>query len=125
MAELGQALQVTWTEVHELNSDGWDIRVVFSEQGPPFIELVEGPPGSPWYVESGSAIDHLGYWSDAYASDRARLETLGLEVVRGGAGRVHFQLPAAGFRIELFDSAGRDALHEHFGLRAQRLGQKP
>jgi len=50
MAQLSEAFGVRWTPPADLRSDGWDIRVVFSREDPPFLELVEGPEGSPWYV---------------------------------------------------------------------------
>jgi len=116
MQEITAGLGLSWTDIRDMTVGEWNIRVAFARQGPPFIELVQGPPGSPWHVASGSSIDHLGYWTSEYERERERLNSIDLPELRGGAGRVHFHLPAAGFRLELFDDEGKDAFYKAWGL---------
>jgi len=90
MAQVGSALGLTWSEISSRElEEGGRLRVVFSKQGPPHIELIEGPPGSPWDSTAGPRIDHLGYWSDDFAAERDRLVREGNPVIRGDDRRTH------------------------------------
>jgi hypothetical protein len=62
--EMTATLGVAWSPVRDGRLGDWDYRIVFSVDGPPFLELVEGPPGSPWDSSGGSHFDHLGYWAE-------------------------------------------------------------
>jgi hypothetical protein len=79
-AELSEALGLEWSEVDEREFDGWPIRVCFSRQGPPFLELIEGPTGSPWDPADGLGLDHLGYWTPDLTRENERLGNAGLEL---------------------------------------------
>ena len=108
MGELGRALELSWHEPHERSYDGSTIRVCFSKEGPPYLELIEGQPGSHWSTDSGPHLDHLGYWSSDFQADVERLEAAGMSldidgVKMGGRFNYH-RSPSAGLRIELIDA---------------------
>ncbi|MGR7001822.1 VOC family protein [Yinghuangia aomiensis] len=56
----------------------------FGAPGPPFIELIEGAPGSPWDASQGARFDHLGYWSRDVARGSRRLAEEGMPVEFSG-----------------------------------------
>ena len=117
--ELTRALGVEWCEIAELSNE-WDYRLVLSRQGPPYIELLEGPPGSPWDATQGSRMDHFAIWTDDVAAERRRLEAAGLPVDWDGQalGRPvnYHSAPQCGIRIETVDSSMKANLSERFGL---------
>lgn len=41
--ELTDALGVAWSPVAQGRLGDWNYRIVFSVEGPPFLELIEGP----------------------------------------------------------------------------------
>jgi hypothetical protein len=118
--ELTRALGVTWTRTLDLRLGDWEYRLCLSNEGPPYLELLEGPPGSPWDGADGSRIDHLGYWTEDIAGERHRLEDAGVPVAYDGetAGlRFNYHdLPLSGIRIEPIDVWHRDRLRRTFGL---------
>src|SRR5947209_3834318 len=92
MAELSSSIGVTWEPVREVVVDKWTIRVSFTVEGPPHLELIEGEPGGPWDTTNGSRIDHIGFWSDDVPADKAALVVSGLPTHVDGAelGAPHF-----------------------------------
>ena len=122
MQELTDALDVHWAEPVERTFEGSRLRMVFSLDGPPYIELIEGPPGSPWDVSDGPRLDHLGFWSDDLAADRDRLDAdgLGVEVYVPAASGVaygYFRGPATGLRIKLTDLSVRAESFARWGVQ--------
>jgi hypothetical protein len=119
--ELARALGLTWTEPLERQSEGWEIRVCFSRQGPPHIELIEGPPGSPWDSTAGSRIDHIGYWARDVGRARDELAAAGVAVevdgTRSGAAFTYQRGRDSGLRVELIDADTRAAFFERWGLQ--------
>ena len=59
-AQMRAATGVEWRPVHSGRLGEWEYRITFSVQGPPYLELVEGPAGSPWDSSAGPRLDHLG-----------------------------------------------------------------
>jgi hypothetical protein len=119
-AELSEALGLEWSEVDEREFDGWPIRVCFSRQGPPFLELIEGPAGSPWDPADGLGLDHLGYWTPDLTRENERLGNAGLELeydgsAAGGSFAYH-RAPRSGLRVEPVDIAGKPGIAARFGL---------
>jgi hypothetical protein len=115
--ELSRALGIVWSEVVERTNGDWQIRVCFSKEGPPYLELIEGPPGSPWDSSGGSRIDHIGYWTPDIDEHKRRLEQEGLELETDGSPLFTYQTGrASGLRVELLDASGRDAFYERWGL---------
>lgn len=107
--DLTRAVGVRWNPVREGRLGEWDYRIVFSVAGPPFFEVIEGPPGSPWDASEGSRFDHIGYWSDDLTTDRHRLEQRGAPIdfdsCPYGRSFTYHRLDSLGARIELVDTA--------------------
>ena len=118
--ELGEALGLTWSEIVDRENGGWKIRVCFALQGPPYLELIEGPVGSPWEATGGSRIDHIGYWADDLETSKRQLDAAGLTLEVDGAkhgGVFTYQRGTrSGLRVELIDASGRKAFYERWGL---------
>lgn len=113
MADLARTIGVTWSPVRDGELGEWRYRIVFSAEGPPFYELIQGPPGSPWDATAGSRFDHIGFWSDDVSIDKRRLEQRGasLDFDAGAYGRAfsYHRLDSLGARVELVDSSLQDA----------------
>lgn len=120
-AELTAALGVTWTSIAESQLEGSAYRVCLSVEGPPHLELLEGPPGSPWDATGGSRLDHLGFWVEDLPASRRRLEAAGLPVAWDGeaTGREvnYHAAPASGMRLETIHVSYRKRLRRAFGLQ--------
>lgn len=108
-ADLTRALGTAWSPARDGRLGTWDYRIVFSVEGPPFFEVIEGPAGSPWDASAGSRFDHLGYWSEDIAVDKQRLAVrgAGLEFDACPCGRSFacHRLDSLGVRLELVDRA--------------------
>lgn len=131
MEELQKAQDVRWGKVVERQFKHWKFKRVFSLDGPPYIELVQGPPGSPWDASKGSRIDHLQWWTEDMASDTKRMEAAGVTIDTDGVRDSpitqpdgskkpgifrYFNAPASGMRIELIDSSVRANHRERWGI---------
>ncbi|ORT56768.1 VOC family protein [Streptomyces sp. CB03238] len=112
MLDFTRSAGVEWSDPLSDRLGEWDYRIVFTTGGPPFIELIEGPPGSPWDASAGARFDHLGFWSSDVRQGSRRLEEAGLPVDFSGCphGRpfVYHRVDSIGARVELVD-AGRQA----------------
>lgn len=90
-------------------------RMLYSVEGPPFIELIEGIPGTIWSAAGGSRLHHIGYWAADVAAESERLEALGLHREGGDDGpdgfpkNFSYHSQGNGVLIELINSAGRSA----------------
>ena len=120
MAELTRAAGLSWGEPIDRRTGEWDYRIVYSIEGPPHVELVEGAPGSPWDASEGPRLDHAGWWIDNVSAEKERLEAIGLSVDADlrplpGGRAVYMHAPATGLRFELNDSAGEAAFYERLG----------
>jgi hypothetical protein len=82
MDELGQAHGVTWASVQDRAMDVWlpdagrvtlQLALTYSREGPVRLELMSGPPGSPWDGSAQPGPHHLGYWCDDVAAETERL----------------------------------------------------
>lgn len=88
-------------------------RMLYSVQGPPFIELIADIPGTIWSAGGGGTrLHHIGYWAENVAAESARLEDLGLpreggDGVPGGYPENFSYHSANGIYIELISAAGR------------------
>jgi hypothetical protein len=119
MKELSAMLGVRWGAPVEAEQGEWKVRVVFCQEGPPWIELIEGSPGSPWDGSAGPQLDHIGFWSADLLADSERIEANGgtLEVDgREMAGFRYLRAPASGLRIELLNDATRGGFFSIFGM---------
>ncbi|MGW1075437.1 VOC family protein [Streptomyces sp. NPDC002537] len=73
MDDLTRSTGARWTGILEDSLGEWDYRLAFTRGGPPYIELVQGPPGSPWDSSLGARCHHLGYWTTDVTRSSARL----------------------------------------------------
>lgn len=128
MEELTQAQNVRWGAIANRQYNDWKFRRVFSMEGPPYIELIEGPPGSPWDCGGASKLEHLQWWTDDMEADTRRFLAAGLTIdtdgVKLGGPFRYFRGPATGMRYELIDSAQRARYKERWGIEAAAQSTK-
>jgi hypothetical protein len=107
--ELTRALGVSWEPVREVALGAHSIKVAFTIEGPPHLELIEGSPGSAWDATDGPRIDHIGSWTDDIERDKHLLVERGLPVDLDGASLgspyfVYHSAKTSGLRFELISS---------------------
>jgi hypothetical protein len=128
MDELGRTLGLRWRGVRTAGPPDAPLRVVLSEQGPPFFELVQGPDGSAWESAGGPRLDHIAYWAQDLAAERERLEGAGAPVVMDGQARGvpanYHALPASGLRVEIVGIGMRAALAAGWGIDIDNLEER-
>lgn len=120
MAELSTALGVQWRPVQERPNDHTTLRLTFSTVSP-YIELIEGSPGTSRDTSKGPRVDHLAYWTTDFEGDRDRMIAAGLRVdTEGispfGGAWCYLSSRVTGVRIELCDAAAFSAWHRQWGL---------
>ena len=115
-AQMHAATGVEWRPVHPGRLGEWAYRITFSVQGPPYLELVEGPDGSPWDSSAGPRLDHLGYWCEGIAASRDALVAQGAPVdfdaTPHGRPFTYHRLDHLGIRVELVAVAQQPAFTE-------------
>lgn len=131
MKELTEAQGVQWGEIANRKYQQWEFKRVFSMEGPPYIELIEGPPGSPWDASKGSRIDHLQWWSKDMEADTKRMQSAGLTLDLDGVNNSpivaadgtkkpgiyrYFNAPKTGMRLELIDESQRAVHRQRWGI---------
>jgi hypothetical protein len=89
------------------------LRFAYSHEGPPYLEVIEAVPGSPWALGDGSAIHHLGVFVDDLEGEIARLTARFGEVETrfigpNGITTVCYVNSGLRTRIELVDAAYRE-----------------
>jgi hypothetical protein len=104
--ELTAALGLHWQPVWERPIENATLRVTYSIEGPPFIELIEANGSTDWDASGGPHLDHLGYFSDDVDADGERLAAQGIAVSLDGAGRGlgpwrYHRAPRSGLQFEL------------------------
>ena len=121
MATLGRQLQITWATPFEMESgfstaagepDSDVVRIAFSTQGPPHLEIIEVVPraGSIFAAPAGGGFHHFGIYADRWRDEVARLTDAGMELERTGAGVGFVRDPTVGVRGEVVSFKGRDFL---------------
>lgn len=128
-ADLSRTVGTTWSSVREGRLGDWDFRIVFSREGPPFFEVIEGAPGSPWDASEGARFDHLGYWSDDLPTHKALLDEAGAPVdfdacPYGGRFTYH-RLDSIGARIELVDVTNQQGFLESWNPGGAQMPSLP
>jgi len=105
--ELTDTLAIDWSPVRDGRLGEWDYRIVFSIDGPPFLELVQGPPGSPWDTSTGSRFDHLGFWVEEIGTAKRALADRGapldFDATTLRRPFTYHRLDSVGARAELVD----------------------
>jgi catechol 2,3-dioxygenase-like lactoylglutathione lyase family enzyme len=51
-----------------------DLRLTWSHEGPPHIELIEAQPSGLYSLKGGEGFHHLGVWEDDFSSLRRNME---------------------------------------------------
>ncbi|WP_187412898.1 VOC family protein [Streptomyces sp. WAC01526] len=82
-----RAAGVEWSDPVSDRLGEWDYRIVFTTGGPPFIELVEGPSGSPWDAGPGRSNGAIGRLTSGHASAGPAAGHLAPAIGKGQAGR--------------------------------------
>ncbi|MFH8408443.1 VOC family protein [Streptomyces sp. NPDC018019] len=107
MRDFRRAAGTEWGDPLSDRIGEWDFRIVFTTGGPPFIELIEGPPGSPWDASAGARFDHIGFWTGDVRAGSRRLAEEGMPVDFSGCpyGRpfAYHRMDSVGARVELVD----------------------
>ncbi|MEK2479304.1 MULTISPECIES: VOC family protein [Streptomyces] len=113
MRDFQRSAGVEWSAPVSDRMGEWDYRIAFSTGGPPFIELITGPTGSPWDASQGARFDHMGFWSSDVGQGSPRLEKEGMPVDFSGCpyGRpfAYHRMDSIGARIELVDVSRQTA----------------
>jgi hypothetical protein len=113
MGGLSASTGVAWSEPRADRIGDWDFRIVFTTGGAPFIELIEGPEGSPWDCGGQARFDHLGFWSESVEGASAALSAAGMPEDFSGCpyGRpfAYHRVDAIGARVEMVDAARQAA----------------
>lgn len=118
MAELSGSLGVTWKggwpAMHRLHYFGTghevELRIAFSVEGPPHIELIEAKEGTIWPPEE-CGLHHLCYWSPTPEASAEALEAQGYTRLMGEPGSAggYFRGPA-GLAVEVLTEQYHDQL---------------
>jgi len=92
-----------------------EVKLTYSVQGPPHLELIACQPGTIWGTEH-SGLHHLGYWSGRFTDDIDALIRGGFEFEAGAVDEhgalsrfAYLREPHTGLRVELRDEARRPA----------------
>ncbi len=119
VADATRALGVAFSPVRDGRLGDWDYRITFSTQGPPYFELIQGPPGSPWDATNGPRLDHLGYWVHDITEAKAHLVGQGVPVdfdaCPYGRPFTYHRLSSLGVRIELVDTSVQQVFLDTWG----------
>jgi hypothetical protein len=108
MTELTEAMGLDWQPVRDRTSGEMRWRLVYSVQGPPFVELVEGAPGTPWDASDGPRLHHFGRFTEDLDAGIGAIEQAGGRIETDGrriSGRwAYVRAPRSGALIELIEA---------------------
>ena len=127
MAEVADQLGITWAPRRVANvtvrESGqvrtYGLHVVYSRQGPPFLELIEGSGSGVWAAAPEPRLHHLGVYVEDLAEEARRLVRSGMKLEASGVGPDHddpdpvlftYLMGSTGVRVELVDASGREGL---------------
>ena len=126
MEEIGRRFGVSWprppgdASIRVRTAKGIQVmesRFAYTAEGPPYIELIQGVPGTVWEAASGSRIHHLGAFVDDLDAEIERLVAEGadleMESVDEEGGRIQavsYLNSELGVRLELLPSASRERI---------------
>jgi hypothetical protein len=113
MEELTRMFGFEWGPVIEPQLGEWSLRIVHTTSGPPHMELIQGPPGSPWDATDGARFDHVGWWSDDVQQEKQQRAAEGAPIEVDGVDLglpifTYHRLPKTGLRFELINRNRRE-----------------
>lgn len=129
MTDLGASLGLTWTEVVVRDAQRvWTpkdgaftvpLTFAYSQQGPQYVELLQGSPGSIWDACGKPGLHHAGVWADVPALTESLLAngwTLECSQLspEDGYGSFTYVRSPSGFLLEPVDQASRPRLERWF-----------
>jgi catechol 2,3-dioxygenase-like lactoylglutathione lyase family enzyme len=131
-ARFTELLRLHWGRIigHEIevrDGEGNDLvvpnRICYSTE-PPYLELIQEVPGTPWVCNEHSNLHHIGFFSDTLAADSRELSAAAcpLELADGHG----YATPSAftyhrdplGIRVELVNADLREAMEQFMFRRA-------
>lgn len=129
MEEMTTALGLRWLPIQERPNDHTTLRLTFSTE-PPYIELIEGSPGTSRDTSHGPHVDHLAYWTSRFDEDKRRLCHAGMTLdVEGtspfGGSWCYLSSSTTGLRIELCDVSAFEGWHRQWNLAIPDLRSDP
>jgi hypothetical protein len=125
-ARLTELLGVEWgpivaNDIEVRDGDGNDLvvpnRICYSTQ-PPYFELIQEVPGTPWVCSEHSNIHHVGFFSETLAVDADALSAAAcpLELIDGHGGAppaaFTYHRDPLGVRIELVNADLRGPMEQ-------------
>lgn len=93
-------------------------RICYST-APPYLELIQEVPGTPWVCNEHSNLHHLGFFVGVLGGEADRLVGAGCPLeIMGGQGEgppesFTYHRDPLGVRVELVDAALRTLMEEH------------
>ncbi|MCY4622790.1 MAG: VOC family protein [bacterium] len=125
MDELGSQLALTWAPVrhgertvrHLGRLVTADLRLTYSIEGPPHLELIGEAPGTPW-EPTGGGIHHAGFWVQDLRGTGRLLTRAGMmleatyDTEDGGLLGFAYFTDANGFRVEILDDSRRQSFDD-------------
>jgi predicted enzyme related to lactoylglutathione lyase len=119
MRELTAATGVSWQQPRDRVSGELRWRLVYTVEGPPFVELVEGRPGTPWHAPEGPQIHHIGRFTYDLDAGIREIEAAGGSIETDGraiSGRwVYMRVPSSGALIELIEADDDERARRYAG----------
>jgi catechol 2,3-dioxygenase-like lactoylglutathione lyase family enzyme len=88
IARFGELLGLTFGEPLDMRFDDIvedgqrvvrDLRLVYSVEGPPFLELIEAQPDGVWGRQHGEGLHHIGVWQEGLEARVMELAASGTE----------------------------------------------
>jgi hypothetical protein len=127
MAQMSAQLGLTWAPVRPFPvrvSEGGrppvslDVLATYSQQGPPYFELIHAIGDGLWSPANAGQLHHLGIFVDDVAAEVARLEALGFVTEMtgvlpdGGLGGPVYLRNSLGVRVELGGPQAREMVRD-------------
>ena len=118
---LGPALNVNWTSVWSMTREmdtpegrtRDEMQAVYSRQGPPYVELVNGHGSGFFAADQGPRLHHVGYIVEDVRAEAERLQALGMTIWDLGPNSA-FVTNEVGMTFEIMGEGIRETLDEWF-----------
>jgi hypothetical protein len=120
MEAMAKSLRVTFATPFEVDGkfekpdggiDHAHLRIAYTKQGPPFIEVVEFVDGDADSIFNAPAgVHHIGVYAERWRDETKRLVDLGFIHEASGSGLAFVRDPMTGIRYEIVSFRGRDFL---------------